>query len=41
MRDVFNKDIEDNNCLHYSYLVDAPEIRQILKENGLMKQEQV
>ena len=24
MRDVFNKDLQDNSCLHYAYQVDNP-----------------
>lgn len=31
---VFNKDSSDNNCLHYSYMVDMPEVRQILRDTG-------
>ena len=32
---IFNKDLTDNNCLHYSYMKDLPEVRQILRDNGL------
>ena len=32
---IFNKDLEDNNCLHFSYMADLPEVRQILRDNGL------
>ena len=32
---LFNKDSADNNCLHYCYMIDLPEIRQILRDNGL------
>jgi len=31
---VYNKDSSDNNCLHYSYMIDLPEVRQILRDNG-------
>ena len=31
---VFNKDQHDNNCLHYCYMVDLPEVREILREFG-------
>lgn len=24
---IFNKDLADNNCLHYSYMIDLPEVR--------------
>ena len=24
---IFNKDSSDNNCLHYSYMIDMPEVR--------------
>ena len=37
---IFSKDIHENNCLHYSYLTDVPEIRQILKDNNLIKEDQ-
>ena len=33
---IFNKDSTDNNCLHYSYMIDLPEVRQILRNNGLL-----
>lgn len=36
VKSLFNKDSEDNNCLHYSYMIDVPEVRQILRDNGLM-----
>jgi len=26
-RTVFNKDESDNNCLHYAYMMDMPEVR--------------
>ena len=32
---IFNKDSADNNCLHYSYMIDLPEVRQILRDNNL------
>lgn len=32
---LFNKDEADNNCLHYCYMIDLPEVRQILRDNGL------
>lgn len=28
----------DNNCLHYAYMIDLPEVRQILRDNGLMEE---
>ena len=34
LKEAFNKDIVDNNCLHYSYMIDLPEVRQLLRENG-------
>jgi hypothetical protein len=33
-KSLYNKDLEDNNCLHYSYMIDLPEVRQILRDNG-------
>ena len=39
MRDVFNKDLQDNSCLHYAYAVDNPQIRQILKDNGFSRKD--
>lgn len=35
-RTVFNKDEADNNCLHYSYMIDMPEVREILRENNII-----
>ena len=32
---LFNKDNSDNNCLHYCYMIDLPEVRQLLRDNGL------
>ena len=32
---IFNKDDSDNNSLHYSYMIDLPEVRQILRDNDL------
>lgn len=32
---IFNKDDADNNSLHYSYMIDLPEVRQILRDNDL------
>ena len=32
---TFNKDENDNNCLHYSYMIDLPEVRQLLRDSGL------
>ena len=32
---VFSKDTNDNNCLHYCYMIDLPEVRQILRDNNL------
>ena len=32
---LFNKDASDNNCLHYCYMIDLPEVRQLLRDNGL------
>jgi len=26
-RSLFNKDKDDNNCLHYCYMIDLPEVR--------------
>jgi hypothetical protein len=31
------KDIFDNSMVHYAYLDDSPEIREILKEHQLLK----
>ena len=31
----YGKDIADNNPLHYAYIRDMPDIRQILRENKL------
>ena len=39
LRDVFNKDLQDNSCLHYAYAVDNPQIRQILKDNGFSRKD--
>ena len=33
-RGFFNKDYNDNNCLHYAYSIDIPEIRAMMKEDG-------
>ena len=33
--EIFNKDQQDNNCLHYCYMIDLPEVRQLLRDNGL------
>ena len=33
---VFNKDEFDNNCLHYCYMIDLPEVRQILRDNDML-----
>lgn len=33
---LFNKDEVDNNCLHYCYMIDLPEVRQILRDNELI-----
>lgn len=33
-KSIFNKDQSDNNCLHYCYMVDMPEVRQILRDTG-------
>ena len=35
---VYNKDSADNNCLHYCYMKDLPEVRQILRDNGLFQE---
>ena len=35
---IFNKDSTDNNCLHYSYMIDLPEVRQILRNNNLLQE---
>ena len=35
---IYNKDHADNNCLHYCYMIDLPEVRQILRENGLFNE---
>ena len=32
---IFNKDSWDNNCLHYCYMIDLPEVRQLLRDNKL------
>ena len=32
---MYNKDVNDNNCLHYSYMIDLPEVRQLLRDNNL------
>ena len=32
---LYNKDTNDNNCLHYCYMIDLPEVRQILRTNNL------
>lgn len=32
---IYNKDQMDNNCLHYCYMIDLPEVRQILRDNNL------
>ena len=32
---LYNKDQCDNNCLHYCYMIDLPEVRQILRDNDL------
>ena len=32
---IFNKDKQNNNCLHYCYMIDLPEVRQLLRDNGL------
>lgn len=32
---LYSKDVKDNNCLHYCYMVDIPEVRTILRDNGL------
>ena len=34
-RTIYGKDTTDNNCLHLSYMADLPEVRQILRDNGL------
>ena len=34
-RSLFNKDKDDNNCLHYCYMIDLPEVRQLLRDNQL------
>ena len=31
----FGKDLEDNNPLHYAYLSDMPDIRQILRQSHM------
>ena len=31
----FNKDIARNNCWHYSYLQDVPEIREAFRQAGI------
>ena len=31
----YGKDIDDNNPLHYAYIRDMPDIRQILRESNL------
>ena len=28
----------DNNCLHYCYMIDLPEVRQILRDNNLFNE---
>lgn len=33
-RTIFNKDGAKNNSMHYSYMVELPEVRQIIRENG-------
>ena len=30
----YGKDLEDNNPLHYAYISDMPDIRQILRESN-------
>ena len=37
-KSLFNKDATDNNCLHYCYMVDLPEVRQLLRDNGLFNE---
>lgn len=37
-KSLFNKDLADNNCLHYTYMIDLPEIRQILRDNGFFNE---
>ena len=32
---IFNRDQQDNNCLHYCYMIDLPEVRQMFRDNGL------
>ena len=32
----YGKDVDDNNPLHYAYLNDMPDIRQILRQSDLM-----
>ena len=34
-KSLFNKDASDNNCLHYCYMIDLPEVRQLLRNNKL------
>ena len=31
----YGKDLDDNNPLHYAYLTDMPDIRQILRQSKL------
>lgn len=30
----FNKDETDNNCLHYAYMVDLPDVRTMIRKSG-------
>ena len=33
----YGKDLDDNNPLHYAYISDMPDIRQILRESNFYK----
>lgn len=33
---MFNKDESDNNCLHYAYMMDMPEVRQLLRDAHIL-----
>ena len=35
INNIFNKDEDGQNPLHYAYLYDLPDIRQILRQSGM------
>jgi ankyrin repeat protein len=36
LQEVFNKDLDGDNPLHFAYMIDQPDVRQILRQSRLI-----